>query len=66
MLELMRYMPVFIRSLHVVFMFAATDCFATRLGFPVSVGTTIVVTIFAVFLSDLFRKYFESRGEWRA
>lgn len=66
MLDLMRYMPIFIRSLHVIFMFAATNCFATRLGFPVSVGTTIVVTIVAVFLSDLFRRYFESLGEWSA
>jgi hypothetical protein len=43
-------------------MFTAVDFMAVRLALPNSVGTTIVVTIVAIFASDLFRVYFKSLG----
>jgi hypothetical protein len=57
-----RCVPIAVRALHVFFMFVAIDFLAVRLGFPASVGVTVVITVTAVLMSDLFRRYFEFQG----
>lgn len=62
MFDLKRWIPLVVRCVHMAFMFSGIYFFAVRLGFPNTVGLTAFVTISAVFLSQLFCKYFESLG----